>query len=108
MTPRRAARLSCDCARTSAVAKICSPPGVSYEMTSFLVELADAHGAVARGDGEAAARTLWGDAGVRVIPGEYLAREADGHNPGAGYIRLALVHDVEKTRDALTRITQVL
>ena len=60
------------------------------------------------GDGEAAARTLWGDAGVRVIPGEYLAREADGHNPGAGYIRLALVHDVEKTRDALTRITQVL
>ncbi|CAN0596182.1 unnamed protein product, partial [Laminaria digitata] len=60
------------------------------------------------GDGEAAARALWGDAGVRVIPGEYLAREADGHHPGAGYIRLALVHDLETTRDALTRITQVL
>lgn len=60
------------------------------------------------GDGEAAARALWGDAGVRVIPGEYLAREADGHHPGAGYIRLALVHDLETTREALTRITQVL
>ena len=60
------------------------------------------------GDGEAAARALWGDAGVRVIPGEYLAREADGYHPGAGYIRLALVHDLETTREALTRITQVL
>lgn len=60
------------------------------------------------GDGEDAARRLWAEAGVRVIPGEYLAREADGHHPGAGYIRLALVHDLETTRDALTRITQVL
>lgn len=60
------------------------------------------------GDGEAAAKTLWADAGVRVIPGEYLAREADGHHPGAGYIRLALVHDLETTRDALTRIADVL
>lgn len=60
------------------------------------------------GDGEAAARALWGDAGVRVIPGEYLAREAGGHHPGAGYIRLALVHDLETTREALTRITHVL
>lgn len=60
------------------------------------------------GDGEDAARRLWAEAGVRVIPGEYLAREADGHHPGAGYIRLALVHDLETTRDALTRITKVL
>ena len=60
------------------------------------------------GDGEAAAKELWAKAGVRVIPGEYLAREADGHHPGAGYIRLALVHDLETTRDALTRIADVL
>ena len=45
---------------------------------------------------------------MRVIPGEYLAREANGHHPGAGYIRLALVHDLETTRAALTRITDVL
>jgi len=60
------------------------------------------------GDGEVAARALWAEAGIRVIPGEYLAREANGHHPGAGYIRLALVHDLETTREALTRITKVL
>ena len=60
------------------------------------------------GDGEAAARTLWSEAGIRVIPGAYLARNVDGYNPGAGYIRLALVHDLETTREALTRIRDTL
>ncbi|MEX2453334.1 MAG: aminotransferase class I/II-fold pyridoxal phosphate-dependent enzyme [Rhodospirillaceae bacterium] len=60
------------------------------------------------GDGEAAARRLWGEAGIRVIPGAYLARGVDGYNPGAGYIRLALVHDLETTREALTRIRDTL
>lgn len=60
------------------------------------------------GDGEAAARRLWGEAGIRVIPGAYLARNVDGYNPGAGYIRLALVHDPETTREALTRIRDTL
>jgi len=60
------------------------------------------------GDGEAAALRLWRDAGVRVIPGEYLAREADGYHPGAGYIRLALVHDKDTTAEALTRLANVL
>jgi len=60
------------------------------------------------GDGEAAARTLWAEAGIRVIPGTYLARNVDGYNPGAGYIRLALVHDLETTREALTRIRDTL
>ena len=60
------------------------------------------------GDGEDAARRLWRDAGVRVVPGEYLSREANGRNPGAGYIRLALVHDIDTTREALSRMTAVL
>ena len=60
------------------------------------------------GDGEAAAKRLWGEAGVRVIPGEYLAREANGHHPGAGYIRIALVHDKNTTVEALTRLANVL
>jgi N-succinyldiaminopimelate aminotransferase len=60
------------------------------------------------GNGEDAAVRLWRDAGVRVIPGEYLAREVDGYHPGAGYIRLALVHDKETTADALTRLASVL
>jgi N-succinyldiaminopimelate aminotransferase len=60
------------------------------------------------GDGEEAARRLWGEGGIRVIPGAYLARNVDDYNPGAGYIRLALVHDLETTREALGRIASIL
>ena len=61
------------------------------------------------GGDEAAAIKLYRDAGVRVIPGSYLARpQADGFNPGAGYIRLALVSDSESTAEALHRLVEVL
>lgn len=61
------------------------------------------------GDGEAAAERLWGQAGVRVLPGAYLAKSsADGDNPGKSFIRVALVHDIETTRDAITRIHETL
>ena len=61
------------------------------------------------GDGEAAARELWARGGVRVLPGSYLTRDVEGEsNPGAAYIRIALVDDIETTRDALTRITAIL
>ncbi|WJR78457.1 aminotransferase class I/II-fold pyridoxal phosphate-dependent enzyme [Bradyrhizobium sp. NP1] len=63
----------------------------------------------AHGGDEAAAIKLYRDAGVRVIPGSYLARpQADGFNPGAGYIRLALVSDSESTAEALHRLVEVL
>jgi N-succinyldiaminopimelate aminotransferase len=63
----------------------------------------------ARGGDEAAAVTLYRDAGVRVIPGGYLARrQSDGFNPGAGYIRLALVSDSESTAEALHRLVETL
>jgi len=46
---------------------------------------------------------------VKVLPGEFLAREdAKGENPGIGYVRIALVEDEEKTRDALKRIKECL
>ena len=46
---------------------------------------------------------------VKVLPGEYLAREnSNGDNPGIGYIRIALVENEEKTRDALERIKECL
>jgi len=61
------------------------------------------------GGDEAAAIKLYRDAGVRVIPGSYLARpQADGFNPGAGYIRLALVSDSESTAEALHRLVETL
>ncbi len=54
---------------------------------------------------EAAAVDLWRNAGLRVVPGSYLAQPAaDGSNPGAGYIRLALVDDLDITQEALTRL----
>jgi aspartate/methionine/tyrosine aminotransferase len=46
---------------------------------------------------------------VRVLPGSYLARpDSDGSNPGAGYIRLALVQPADVTKEALTRLVAVL
>ncbi len=61
------------------------------------------------GDGEEAARRLWREAGVRVLPGAYIARRAaDGRNPGAAYIRVALVHDLDTTRAALGRLAKAL
>lgn len=61
------------------------------------------------GDGEEAARRLWAEAGIRVLPGGYLARPGDdGINPGQRYIRVALVHDLATTRRALARLADVL
>ena len=61
------------------------------------------------GGGEAAAKTLWKGCGVRVLPGTYLAQaEPDGVNPGTDYVRIALVHDADTTREALTRVVATL
>src|SRR5882757_5170347 len=63
----------------------------------------------ARGGDEAATIKLYKDGGVRVVPGSYLARQqSDGSNPGAGYIRLALVQDSETTAEALHRLVEIL
>ncbi len=61
------------------------------------------------GDGEAAARKLWAEAGVRVLPGAYIGRDDDSVvNPGSSFIRLALVDDPESTTNALEKIVKVL
>jgi aspartate/methionine/tyrosine aminotransferase len=61
------------------------------------------------GGDEVATKRLWREGGLRVIPGHYLARDgADGHNPGTGYIRVALVQDKETTAEALHRLVAVL
>jgi aspartate/methionine/tyrosine aminotransferase len=62
-----------------------------------------------KGGDEAATVKLYRDAGVRVVPGSYLARQQpDGFNPGAGYIRLALVADSETTAEAMHRLVEIL
>jgi aspartate/methionine/tyrosine aminotransferase len=63
----------------------------------------------AYGGDEAVALRLWREAGVRVVPGSYLARaQADGTNPGAGYVRVAMVADPQTTAEALHRLVSVL
>src|SRR5438477_6412449 len=62
-----------------------------------------------RGGDEAMTVKLYRDGGVRAVPGSYLARQqADGSNPGAGYVRLALVQDGETTAEALHRLVEIL
>lgn len=61
------------------------------------------------GDDEAATKKIWVEAGVKVIPGSYLSiTDADGNNPGKRFIRIALVHDLETTREGLRRIADAL
>jgi N-succinyldiaminopimelate aminotransferase len=61
------------------------------------------------GDGEAVTRRLWAEAAIKVLPGAYLGRpDASGRNPGAPAIRVALVHDLETTRAALSRLVEGL
>jgi len=63
----------------------------------------------AHGGSEAVTLKLWREAGLRVVPGRYLAREqADGSNPGAAYVRVAMVQNNEITAEALHRLVAVL
>lgn len=52
------------------------------------------------------ARELYANYNVTVLPGSYLAREAQGLNPGAGRIRMALVAETAKCVEAAQRIVQ--
>jgi N-succinyldiaminopimelate aminotransferase len=63
----------------------------------------------AGGGGEAMALKLWRDAGLRTVPGGYLAVPGpDGRNPGDPFLRLALVDDLATTGTALDRLARVL
>ena len=47
------------------------------------------------GDDLAFAKKLWQDAAIQVLPGRFLARDTEYGNPGEGYVRIALVADVD-------------
>ncbi len=52
--------------------------------------------------------TLWQRAGVKVLPGAFLAQAGrEGTNPGADYLRLALVRDAVTVGEALERLVVV-
>ncbi|HUW26902.1 MAG TPA: succinyldiaminopimelate transaminase [Gallionella sp.] len=50
------------------------------------------------------AQALYRDYNVAVLPGSYLARTAQGVNPGEHYVRLALVANLEEAVEATQRI----
>lgn len=59
-------------------------------------------------NGEAAALRIWRETGVRVLPGAYLSRNVDGQDPGAAYVRIAMVAPEEEFRRGLTLVRQCL
>ena len=59
------------------------------------------------GDGEKAALALWKKAGIRVLPGAYMA-SAENQNAAQPYIRVALVHELDITERALKRFVEIL
>jgi len=52
------------------------------------------------------AQHLYRDYNVSVLPGSFLAREAHGTNPGAGFVRIALVAELEEAVEATLRIAE--
>ncbi|MCG5243180.1 aminotransferase class I/II-fold pyridoxal phosphate-dependent enzyme [Azospirillum doebereinerae] len=61
------------------------------------------------GDGEEAARRLWAEGALRVLPGAYLSRNNPGEaNPGERFIRVALVQDAETIGRACAAIVRIL
>jgi len=57
--------------------------------------------------GEAAAIRLWKKTGLRCLPGAYLSRDTARGNPGADYIRIAMVYDASTTAGMLDRLTSL-
>ncbi len=65
--------------------------------------------AVPGGDDEAFTRALYAEQHVSVLPGSYMGRPGtDGHNPGAGRVRLALVDDLDATTQAAQRMRHLI
>ncbi|MEY4683887.1 MAG: succinyldiaminopimelate transaminase [Pseudomonadota bacterium] len=58
------------------------------------------------GDDQAFARALLAATNVTVLPGSFLSREAQGMNPGAGHIRMALVAPLQDCIEAAHRIKE--
>jgi N-succinyldiaminopimelate aminotransferase len=58
------------------------------------------------GDDAGFARDLLAQYNVTVLPGSYLGREAQGHNPGAGRVRMALVAETAECVEAAQRIVK--
>ncbi len=52
------------------------------------------------------ARRLYAEEALTVLPGSFLAREAAGVNPGRGYVRIALVAELDECAEAVDRLVR--
>ena len=59
-------------------------------------------------DDEIFAKTLYQEESVLSLPGSYLATENNGSNPGKGYLRLAVVHDIDTITKAFNAVNKIL
>ena len=73
------------------------PPDAAFYLWAHI-------GTCCGGSDTAFARDLYAQYNVTVLPGSFLAREAQGHNPGAGRIRMALVAEPDDCLEAALRI----
>ena len=64
------------------------------------------------GNGEKFTYSLWKKYGIRCLPGSYLTHQTKNclpsDNPGSDFIRVALVHPIEKTALGLAKIAKAL
>ena len=52
--------------------------------------------------------SLYAKEGVLALPGSYLGKEIEKHNPGEGFLRLAVVHDIETVIKAFSAVNKTL
>ncbi|WP_101102639.1 succinyldiaminopimelate transaminase [Macromonas bipunctata] len=71
-------------------------------------EVPPAFGGTTGGSDTDFARALYAQYNVTVLPGSYLAREAQGFNPGAQRVRMALVAETAECAEAARRIVQFI
>lgn len=59
-------------------------------------------------DDVAFTRLLLAEQNLAVVPGTFLARTVDGHNPGVGHVRIALVASPEECAQGVERLVSLL
>ena len=57
-------------------------------------------------DDQLFAKSLYQDSGILSLPGSYLSKENEGINPGKGFLRLAVVHDLNTISNAFSEVSK--
>lgn len=60
------------------------------------------------GDDRLFAKYLYTQAGIKTVPGSFMAKSTNEGNPASGFIRIAVVHDHDIIRSVALRISELL